>query len=469
MNTKNFFLAVALLLMMTSIFSQEGTAGPLTWRLDNGTLTISGNGEMPNYIPCSSPWDPYIDSIHTVEITAGVSSIGDNAFLLCWYLTSVSISNTVTHIGVSAFSLCSRLTSVIIPNSVTKIDDRVFTGCYSLASIEVNNNNSHYVSKNGVLFNKNKTAIIACPARLSGTYIIPNSVNRIEEAAFSDCDSLVSIIIPNSVTDIGFGAFSGCKSLISIIIPNQVKNIPSHTFFECINLTSITIPKSVISIADNAFPYCKSLISIEIADENIIYSSENGVLFDKNKTTLILYPEGRAGAYTIPNGVICIGEGSFANCINLNFITIPNSVTSIEKAAFFACFNLRSIIFSNNLKNIDQWAFAHCYNLTAINLPSSLEIIGSYAFAVCKNINSITNCNTVPIYIDSNIFSGVNTKASILKVPSNSASAYKEAAIWKEFKIRQYAKTKNEINNNKISKVDKEKSLKYRKIKKIKN
>jgi hypothetical protein len=191
-----------------------------------------------------------------------VTSIGEEAFKYC-ALTSIVIPDGVTTIGNGAFEGCESLTSVTIPDSVTSIEAGALSDCQSLTSINVDTNNPIYSSIDGVLFNKEQTTLIAYPSKKSDTYAIPNGVTSIENKAFSDCASLISVTIPNSVTSIGEEAFYGCESLTSITIPNGVTNIGDYAFQFCESLSSVNIPDSVTSIGDCAFSRCKSLVDIK--------------------------------------------------------------------------------------------------------------------------------------------------------------------------------------------------------------
>lgn len=159
--------------------------------------------------------------------------------------SSVVYSNTtytVNEIGNYAFNYYSDVTSITIPSSVSRIGLAAFRGCSGL--ITVDSNNTNYASKEGVLYDKNLTILIHCPAAVTGNYTIPSSVTRIEQAAFFLCDSLTSITIPSSVTSIGRSVFEGCTGLTSISIPSSVLSIGENAFRLCTGLTSITIPLS---------------------------------------------------------------------------------------------------------------------------------------------------------------------------------------------------------------------------------
>ena len=193
------------------------------------------------------------------------------------------------------------------------------------------------------------------------------------------------------VTYIGGWAFNGCTGITSIIIPNSVTIIGDGAFNNCAGLTSITIPDSVTSIGESAFCDCTSLKSINVVSDNDCFSSDNGVLFDKKKTKLIRYPEGKLEiSYTIPNSVTSIGYNAFRNCAGLTSITIPNSVTCIETFAFHNCTGLTSITIPNSVTSIGYYAFSNCSSLTSITIPNGVTTIKDGTFEDCSNLTSVT-------------------------------------------------------------------------------
>ena len=223
-------------------------------------------------------------SLTNINIPDSVTNIGMGVFYGCKSLTSINVPNSVTNIGDCAFQYCNSLTNINIPNSVTNIGKFAFSGCKSLTKITipssvVNMNGNPFCDWNGklhneskafvyerqVLFNKDRTTLIAYRSKET-SYIIPNSVTNIGDRAFSDCSSLISINIPNSVTNIGNSTFSCCKSLTNINIPNSVTNIGNSVFYDCSSLTNINIPDSVTNIGDSAFSWCESLTNINIPD-----------------------------------------------------------------------------------------------------------------------------------------------------------------------------------------------------------
>ena len=177
---------------------------------------------------------------------------------------------------------------------------------------------------------------------------IPDSVTSIGEYAFYYCKSLTSMTIPDSVTSISSSTFASCTSLTSVTIPNSVTSIGEYAFYDCKSLTSVTIPGSVTSIGLYAFASCTSLTGIWVAEGNSHYANDaSGVLFNKDKTTLVQCP-GAFAAYTIPDSVTSIGDNTFDHCTSLTSVTIPDGVTSIGWRAFSNCTSLTDVYYAGS-------------------------------------------------------------------------------------------------------------------------
>ena len=251
-----------------------------------------------------------------------VTGIGWSAFSGCTGLKSITIPSSVTEIGGYAFRGCKGLKSITIPSSVTEIGENAFRGCKGLTSITADKNNKNYTSVNGVLFNKNKTEILAYPNAKSSSYVIPSSVTEIGSAAFYDCTGLKSVTIPSSVKEIGIDAFSGCTGLKSVTISNGVTNIESWAFYGCTGLKSVTIPSSVAEICGSAFGYYYDNNSVKRKKVNGFtiygkkgteaerYANDNGFIFKEevlptevklNQSTLTL---GKGESYSLISTVM---------------------------------------------------------------------------------------------------------------------------------------------------------------------
>ena len=355
--------------------AESGTCGGnLTWTLDeDGTLTISGSGEMYDYDFQSSPF--YNNgSISNVVIEDGVTSIGSYAFCFCRSLNNITIPESVTSIGYAAFFGCTELKSITIPEGVTSIGSEAFLDCSSLTSVTIPDSVTSIGSK----------AFSNCSRLTSIT--IPDSISSIGSQVFLDCSSLTSVTIPENFTSISYGMFQSCSSLTSIDIPDSVTSISKYAFALCSSLESITIPKGVTSMEDFVFLNCYSLENILVEQGNQNYSSMGGVLFNSDQTVLVFYPSGREGGYAIPDSVTSIGSTAFANCSNLTSITIPDGAINIGNDAFFGCLGLTDITIPDKVTSIGSSAFQACSNLTSITIPDSVTSIGKNAFNGCSNL-----------------------------------------------------------------------------------
>ena len=307
-------------------------------------------------------------SLHSITIPCSVEKIGNGSFVGCSSLKSIAIPDSVTQIGWLAFNDCTSLRSIKIPSDVECIDRDVFDGCSSLQSIEVSSNNNNYSSINGILFDKEQSIILKYPEGIvNDTYCIPNTVNEIKDKAFHNCSSLQSIEIPDSVVKIGKGAFSGCTSI-----------------------QSIKIPDSVIWISGDAFDDCALLKTIDVGPGNGVYSSINGILFDKEQSKIEHYPEGlHENSYFIPESVETIAEHAFYKCKSLQIVEIPKSIKNIGIYAFYECISIQSITIPDSVVKIGRGAFSGCTSLQSVKISKAKVLIEIYAFTNCPNLRTI--------------------------------------------------------------------------------
>ncbi len=344
-------------------YAQEDVVDPLTYEFDDDTLTATVIGcdesatdvEIPSTVvndgktyTVTSIGDYAFDEcwiLTSVTIPGSVTSIGESAFLLCVGLISVTIENGVTSIGPYAFGFCEKLTEIVIPDSVTVLDyavfscctaltsvtmgsgvasveDRTFEGCSALTEVNVSKSNTTYCSEDGVLFDKSKTRLVYYPiGKTEPSYTIPDGVVYIDRLVFSDCTNLVNITMPDSVAIIDTYVFHGCTALTDIIV----------------------------------------------SANNAAYCSQDGVLFNKDKTMLVCYPAGRTEtSYTVPETVTDLGYRSFSNCTNLVELILPDGMVSIPNETF-------------------GW----CALLTSVTIPASVTYIGCAAFFDCNNLTDV--------------------------------------------------------------------------------
>ena len=314
----------------------SGTCGAnLTWTLEDGILTITGQGDMDNWFyDSNSPWYSSRQDIVKVVMVNGVTSIGDGAFDCCTNLKNITIPDSVTSIGNYAFDYCDSLESLTLPNSVTSIGYEAFFSCDSLISIT-----------------------------------LPDGLTSISEYAFEYCTNLKSITIPDSVTSIGNYAFDMCVNLRSITIPDSVTSIGGLAFSFCTRLESITLGSGVTSIGNYAFDYCSNL-------KDVYY---NDTVDEWNKISIGSYND------SLTNATIHCKESKY----RINEITLKdksgNILKSIPKGKFFA-----SISFTNVCSRMDTeiilakysstGAFKGLMHVKAENVP--IDTTKEYAFYV---------------------------------------------------------------------------------------
>ena len=474
----------------------------------------------------------------TVKIPASVVTIGNSAFINCQNLTSISIPVSVTSIGGLAFMNCENLQKIYLEwPSPLSISNNVFDG------VNINAATLHVPAGTKALYqadpvwglfgtiieqdtapcdnptDSGTTGALTwtlCPdgkLTISGNGMMPDyewnatpwndylnditnviiedGVTKIGANAFVNCQNMISITISNSVTIIGKSAFFG-SGITSVTIPDNVSTIGGSAFEHCNRLNSITIPKSVTSIEFGAFCRCDSLNTINVDESNPAFLSINGILFSKDKATLVAYPAGnKNNSYIIPSSVAIIGRFAFSGSSNLTSITIPNSVSTIYQAAFSECKGLTSVTIPNSVTTIGNAVFSNCTNLHSINvdaanpahssidgilfnndqtalvtypagktndsytipvsvtsiyygsfwdskltsiiIPASVTSIEPSAFISCNKLTDVTVWWVTPLFISDNVFQNTNISEGTLHVPAGTRDIYKTYPVWQDF------------------------------------
>ena len=394
----------------------------------------------------------YCSNLKKVTIPNSVTDIGGSAFLDCSNLTSVTIPNSVTNLGWGVFRGCTRLREITFKGNAPSFGNEVFTSVTAKAYYPgINDTWTESVRQNygGKITWIPVVSVIAsgtCGPNLtwvltedgvltiSGTgemthfgsalevpwhnyrdminrVVIEYGATGIGPYAFSYCRNMTSVEIPNSVAFIYQNAFGDCSSLQSVNIPDSVTSIGFDAFALCTSLTSVTIPKSVTWIGNSAFHGCTSLTKIKVDSANTEYSSDDyGVLFNKNKTTLISCPGGRTGEYTVPASVKSIGKSAFAYCKGLTSVKIGDNVDSVGNSVFYECRSLSSVILGGSIPTISDSMFFYCDSLTSVEIPASVSVVGSYAFGHCYNLQRITFTGNAPSFGDHGFY-GVTATA----------------------------------------------------------
>lgn len=325
-----------------------------------------------------------------------------------------------TEIGAYAFEAANHLTEVIIPDHITALEDRCFYSCDSVNRIEIGSGVKNIPPYAFFATGENVSLRIGYNVEEIGPHAfdycdisqpvrIPSSVKKIgafgfygtnmdevtlpegieiETAGFRG-SGIERLTIPANIK-LGDGVFSSCLFLNTLTISDGVKNIPEATFAACGSLRKINFPASVEYIGPRVLLNCPSLQEINVAPGNLNYMTENGVLFTKNKRSLIAYPPTKKEvSYEVPYGVREIQGGAFYGSSYLEKISLPFTVDTIASQAFSACENLQEIKIPERIKTLTTQVLAGCGNLYKVELPEKLETIGSGAFLGCDILHDI--------------------------------------------------------------------------------
>ena len=252
---------------------------------------------------------------------------GDALFLFpCGIQGDFTVPEGVKEIGDGAF-FSSSLTTLKISASVEKIGTGIIDFAENLKAINVDENNKHFSAYDEILFNKKQDALILVPTGISGEHVIPDTVKSLGEGAFYSCAKLTKITLPEGLEEIPMLAFAGCASLKEVVMPESLKAIGDRAFAGCQAMTTFTVPANVSDFGTYVFTNSANISEILVAEGNKNFTSVDGVLFSADKKTLVQYPLGRAGDYTVPDGTDRLDVGSFFSANLLEKVTVPDSVT----------------------------------------------------------------------------------------------------------------------------------------------
>lgn len=314
--------------------------------------------------------------ITEIVLPKSLKTIRPYCFNGCSSIKSIELPNALDSIFYDAFSFCD-FKEIEIPKSVRYIDSK-FISC----KVNVSPENEKYTSVDGLLYTKDMKNLKNVPVDIEGELVLPEGVQEIEEGVFRNCEKLTKITFPKTLKIIGENAFNWCRELKEVFIPASVDSIGSWAFD------------------------CKMVVD----SENKSYSSEDGVLYNKDKTKIVRFPTSIQGEFSIPNMVIdienccfresklssiiipnsvkTIGYQSFGTC-KIDTLTIPNSVEYIGNSAFSYCTHISNFIIPKSVKKIDDGAFVCCYGLKTIEIQNPSVSIGKAAFRSCSKLGEI--------------------------------------------------------------------------------
>lgn len=363
-------------------------------------------------------------NISKIIIPNGVKEIYKDTFSKDTYLKEIEFADDLTNIEVNAFSGCTNLKKISKLNNVTKINDYAFNNCRSLEEVNI---------PDGVTSIGNN-AFYNCKS-LKGINL-PDTVSTIGNYAFAGCESVEKFNIPKNVTYLNYGLFKNCKSLKSINIDENITKLGKELFKNCTSLEEVYIPYTVKSIDTGIFDNCTSLGGIYIDSNNPSYTDLNGILVNKEKTKLILYPAGRTSkTYTVPIGITSFEDGAFGYTQNLEKVIFQDGVESLSYELFYKNNSIKSVELSDSVKTINDRAFFGCTNLEEITLPDSVTKLGTGVFTDCTSLkkavipysiselsdNTFYNCSSLEDVTLENVkkigkyaFKGTNLKSIVL-------------------------------------------------------
>ena len=339
----------------------------------------------------------------SLSLPSGIRSIGEECFSYSRIRGGLVLPDSLRVIKKNAFCANSGIESIHIPALVSTLESRSISPMLDLQTITVDSANQYYSSYNGVLYNKDTTVLISCPAGKTGVFVIPDGVVCIAEASMEVCE-LSSIVIPNTVRTIKGVAFSQCEQLTSMHIPASVTHIEGGIFAGNKRLTNITIDSlnTNYKVIDNVLYSMDmdTLLSYHLASDSVRVLDGVKVIgmnaFSINRLNVVVLPEGietiQSGAFewsdirkiNLPNTLKFIGNGAFTGSF-LSNVVIPNSVVHLGEQVFEGAKNLVTVVMSDSVKVIPYGAFNYCQSLRSYTGGASVERINSLAFCNCGN------------------------------------------------------------------------------------
>lgn len=363
-------------------------------------------------------------NIEKIVLPAGVKKIPKDTFYHDTYLKEIQFADDLYYIGDNAFSGCTNLKKIPKLNNIMELNSFAFCNCYSLEEINI----PFGVVKIG------KQALYNCKSLKEIN--LPETVFSIGSYAFAGCESVEKFNIPQNVTYLNYGLFKNCKSLKSMNIGENITKLGKELFKNCTSLEEVYIPYTVKSIDTGIFDNCTSLCGIYIDSNNPSYTDLNGILVNKEKTKLILYPAGRTSkTYTVPIGITNFEDGAFGYTQNLEKVIFQDGVESLSYELFYKNNSIKSVELSDSVKTINDRAFFSCTNLEEITLPDSVTKLGTGVFTDCTSLkkavipysiselsdNTFYNCSSLEDVTLENVkkigkyaFKGTNLKSIVL-------------------------------------------------------
>ena len=424
----------------------SGTCGTnATWIVEDtdgdgiyDKLTITGTGTIENFSSADDqPWMSFANTINTIVIGEGITSVGDYSFSGFSALANISLPSTIRYLYKYAFLDCTSLSTIELKETLY-IGYHTFAGCTSLQSIEL----EKVTSVGGRAF-YNCTSLRTV-GKFRATYL--------NDLTFQGCSSLESMTLPEGITNLPSGFFAGCTNLSNVTLPSTLKTINLYNVFQgCSSLVTITLPKD-LQFSKSVFMWfsnCDNLRSIFVDSENSNYTSVDGVLYDKAETTLIFHPVGKTTlSGEIPSSVTTIESSAFYNS-KIQSATLPEGIKIVKSNAFMRATLLEKINLPRTLTSIGDYAFHSCDRLKSVIIPSSVTTLGSGIFTWSQAMEEVYLARTTDITTIGELSFQSNPT---YYVPSSLIEDYKAAENWSgASKIKALAGiTKNSSTNGSV-------------------
>lgn len=454
--------------------------------------------------------------IQAVVMPQGVTTMGMAAFQSCLNLQSITFSEKLTTIPVNAFTNCRRLEAIDLPYRIQSIGEKAFSECVSLASVYLPPNltavgNQAFYGCNslktlsfpsgvssmgqGVLSGCKGLKHVVLPSSLANvpkqcffyclgleSITLPEGLQGIGDGAFAACWNLEYVSLPEGLTSIGYQSFAGCEKLSELVLPTSLTTISAEAFMNCIALEQLSLPKALAVIdvqsafRSSPFKGCAALSAFYVDPQNAHFQAYEGVLYDKEMTTLVAYPNQKGDAFTIPAFVRWIGNCAFEGT-SVRSVVFSDFVERVGQSAFKGCSHLERLVL-NCVVDIDRQAFSGCSSLYQVSMPF-VETIGFHAFERCAQLDSVkvpdqvtrldgtfSNCSNLrfvelgarvdtvtdytfsqcinlrriqvnnpfpPVVLNTNAFLGVDLDSCVLSVPTGCTRIYRWYTVWSLF------------------------------------
>ena len=386
----------------------------------DGVLELTGTGATNNWSSNKAPWAAERESISSIIVGEGITTLGNNAFQGCSALTQVSLSEGLTGMGNYVFQSCTSLTEIKIPSTLSSSGSSgIFGDCTNLTKVTF-------------AYGMTKVPNYMCYRAPGLTTIVfekgiptsggteETSITEIGEYSFYECGKLETVTMPETLQKVGYRAFYNCDNLKTVVCGNNLTDIYAQAFYSCGLLSSVTLNEGLKSIANQAFAYCESLTEIRIPSTvetvggtpifgecsnltkvTFAYGMKkvpNHMCYNAPKLTTVVFEkgiptpaEGEEAGTEEETSITEIGEHAFNNCASLETILIPETVEKIGYRAFYSCKALKNVQLNEGLTTFGNQVFYYCESLTEIKIPSTLVKVDSDGiFKDCTNLTKVT-------------------------------------------------------------------------------